>query len=171
MARFAYYKRLSRSRQNTYRRSDEIETIALPKEHGLDQLASDLAADDRKRVTGLCGELVAGICASLEAPPVAIRVLARRPSNGWEELHGLYQPEDGAGTARITVWMRTAKRRQVVAFRTFLRTLLHELCHHLDYEHLALDESFHTEGFYKRESSLFRQLVHDAQRVTRATAR
>ena len=55
--------------------------------------------------------------------------------------------------------MRTAQRQQVVAFKSFLRTLLHELCHHLDYEHLALDDSFHTEGFYQRESSLFHQIV------------
>ncbi len=47
----------------------------------------------------------------------------------------------------------------MVAFRTFVRTLLHELCHHLDYELLKLDDSFHTEGFFKRESSLFKQLV------------
>ena len=37
--------------------------------------------------------------------------------------------------------------------------LLHELCHHLDYELLDLEESFHTEGFYKRESNLFHQLM------------
>ena len=46
-----------------------------------------------------------------------------------------------------------------MAFRTFLRTLLHEVGHHLDYEHLRLADSFHTEGFFKRESSLFYQLV------------
>jgi hypothetical protein len=59
--------------------------------------------------------------------------------------------------------MRTVKHRRVVAFRSFLRTLLHELCHHLDYELYKLSDSFHTEGFYKRESSLFHQLVtaHD----------
>jgi hypothetical protein len=55
--------------------------------------------------------------------------------------------------------MRTVRHRRVVAFRTFLRTLLHELCHHLDYVHLGLADSYHTEGFFKRESSLFRQLV------------
>ena len=55
--------------------------------------------------------------------------------------------------------MRTAQHKRVVAFRTFLRTLLHELCHHLDYELLKLEDSFHTEGFFKRESSLFKQLV------------
>ncbi len=55
--------------------------------------------------------------------------------------------------------MRTAQRRQVVAFRTFLRTFLHEVCHHLDYELFGLRESYHTQGFFKRESSLYRQLV------------
>jgi hypothetical protein len=59
----------------------------------------------------------------------------------------------------ITVWMRTAAKKHVVAFKTFLRTVLHEICHHLDYELYGLEESFHTEGFFKRESSLFHQTV------------
>ncbi len=54
--------------------------------------------------------------------------------------------------------MLTAKRGQVVAFKTFLRTLLHEICHHLDYTLLDLPDSFHSRGFYKRESSLFHQI-------------
>jgi hypothetical protein len=40
-----------------------------------------------------------------------------------------------------------------------VRTLLHEICHHLDYEFYNFPETFHTEGFYNRESSLFHQLV------------
>ena len=87
--------------------------------------------------------------------------MAVRPHNDWEELQGYYSPARAKKAARITLWMRTARRRQVVAFRSFLRTLLHELCHHLDYELLGLEESFHTEGFYRRESSLFHQLVAD----------
>jgi hypothetical protein len=55
--------------------------------------------------------------------------------------------------------MRTARQARVVAFRTFLRTLLHEIGHHLDYTHLKLAESFHTGGFFRRESSLFHQLI------------
>ena len=147
MARFTYYRRLSRARQTIYRRSDEIERILLPPDHGLDSRAADLSAalsaEDRGLVTSICHDLVVGICTCLDASPVSVRVLAKRPSNDREELHGLYQPEDGGELAQITVWMRTAKRLQVVAFRTFLRTLLHELCHHLDYEYLKLDESFH----------------------------
>jgi len=61
--------------------------------------------------------------------------------------------------------MRTARQKRVVAFRTYLRTLLHEVGHHVDYAGLRLADSFHTEGFYKRESSLFYQLVPDGRRA------
>src|SRR6185503_11830207 len=89
------------------------------------------------------------------------------PHAKWGELHGLYTAERGK-TPVIQLWMRTAKQRRVVAFRTYLRTLLHEVGHHLDYALLRLRDSYHTEGFYKRESSLFKQLVADARgpRVT-----
>ena len=85
--------------------------------------------------------------------------MAARPSRSWGELHGLYEPPEGAALALVTLWMRTSHHKKVVAFRTFLRTLLHELCHHIDYELLKLEDSFHTEGFFKRESSLFKQLL------------
>lgn len=94
----------------------------------------------------------------LRVRPARIEVLAARPRSDWGELHGLYTP-DPARPPRIQLWMRTAQHKRVVAFRTFLRTLLHELGHHLDYEHLRLAESFHTEGFFRRESSLFKQLT------------
>ena len=55
--------------------------------------------------------------------------------------------------------MRTAAKQQVVAFKTFLRTVVHEVGHHLDYELLKLEETFHTDGFYKRESSLANALL------------
>jgi hypothetical protein len=71
----------------------------------------------------------------------------------------------------IRIWMRTAQHKRVVAFRTFVRTLVHELCHHLDYELLKLDDSFHTEGFFRRESSLFKQLVPAADRMKRSAGR
>ena len=87
-----------------------------------------------------------------------VEVLAVRPSADWGELHGLYTREAGR-TPRIQLWMRTAHHKRLVAFRTFLRTLLHEVGHHVDYERLELADSFHTEGFFRRESSLFHQLV------------
>jgi hypothetical protein len=99
-----------------------------------------------------------GITESLGVEPVEVGVLAIRPKLRDAELHGLYTREDGR-PPRIRVWMRTVSYKRVVAFKTFLRTLLHEICHHLDYTHLRLADSYHTQGFFKRESSLMYQLV------------
>ena len=160
---FAYYSRLTRSQQRIYRRSDEITTIPLPQATPLHPLVEELAEalkhEDRRRIEAVSQDLTSALTTRLKVPPVQVEVLAARPSKDWGELHGLYTPAEGRTAAHIALWMRTAKHRRVVAFRTFLRTLLHELCHHLDYELLDLEESFHTEGFYKRESKLFHQLV------------
>jgi hypothetical protein len=104
--------------------------------------------------------LIRGLLEMLRLPPVRVEVLAARPHARWGELHGLYTAEPGRAP-KIQLWMRTAKQKRVVAFRTYLRTLLHEVGHHVDYMGLRLAESYHTEGFYKRESSLFHQLVTD----------
>ena len=85
-------------------------------------------------------------------------MLSARPTGSYGELHGLYEPRGEHG-GRVTVWMRTAAHRRVVAFRSFLRTLVHELLHHLDYELLGLEETFHTEGFFRRESDLVHQIL------------
>ncbi len=160
---FNYYHRLGKRQKAIYRKSDSIERIDLNEP----ELNSDLIlsledvliAEDRKQTEKLSHSLVNSILSDLKVVPVQVRVLSARPSNNWGELHGLYEPIDGNTKARITVWMRTARHKKVVAFRTYLRTLLHELCHHLDYEYLTLADSFHTEGFFNRESSLFKQLV------------
>lgn len=160
---FAYYERLTRAQQRVYRQSDEVTVIRLPQAGVLaplvDGLAQALAREDRAGTQAAADRLLAGIAADPKVAPLRAEVLAVRPSRNWGELHGLYTPAAQGRPARATVWMRTAQRRQVVKFRTFLRTLLHELCHHLDYELLELADSFHTEGFYKRESSLLRQLL------------
>jgi hypothetical protein len=160
---FAYYQRLTRAQQRVYRQSDEITVIRLHGAEGLhplvDGMADALTKEDRLAAQAMADRLLAATTASLGVPLLRAQVLAIRPSRSWGELHGLYTPEEGGRPSRATVWMRTAQRRQVVKFRTFLRTLLHELCHHLDYELLRLPDSFHTEGFYKRESSLLRQLL------------
>ncbi|MFB3144975.1 MAG: hypothetical protein ACE10F_10435 [Candidatus Methylomirabilales bacterium] len=162
---FAYYNRLTRAQQRIYQKSDEIRAILLPQAERLhplvEELAQALEREDRRKTQAVSQEIVSGLSKRLKVPPVEVEVLAKRPSRSWGELHGLYTPAEGRTPAQVTLWMRTAQRRQVVAFRTFLRTLLHELCHHFDYELLGLEESFHTEGFYKRESSLFHQLVRN----------
>ena len=101
-------------------------------------------------------------------PPLRVQVKATRPSDTRGELHGLY--ESTGRKQVISVWMLTAKRGQAVKYRTFLRTLVHEMGHHLDYQLLRLGDSFHTDGFFKRESSLVRQLLAAATRAAPAPA-
>ena len=160
---YAYFARLSRANKAIYRQSDAIEGIALNDAASLRphvrRLETALAAENRAGVEAAVRPLCDALIADVGAAKLTIKVLAVRPSHDWGELHGLYEPAEGRRRARITVWMRTARHKKIVAFRTFLRTILHEICHHLDYELLGLDDSFHTEGFFKRESSLFRQLV------------
>ena len=164
---FSYYKKLSATDKRIYTASDRIEGLELPDPAVLrplmPPLEAALKADARPAVEGICVRLASGLVAQLAIRPVNLKVLAVRPSNDYGELHGLYEGAEGRlRTARITLWMRTAQKKQPVAFRSFLRTFLHEMCHHFDYEHLKLGDSFHTEGFYKRESSLFHQLLPDA---------
>jgi hypothetical protein len=46
----------------------------------------------------------------------------------------------------IRVWMRTAVRKQVTSFGTFLSTICHEFCPHLDFQHFGFRDSWHTRG-------------------------
>ena len=160
---FDYYHRLSKKQQSVYRQSDAIEAVPLPQPDRLYDTVIDiklaLEDEDRVRIQRGSNLLAREISTQLDLPRVEVKVLARRPSHDWGELHGLYEPADEGKRARITVWMRTAKRKQVVAFKTYLRTVLHEIGHHLDYEYFRLPESFHTEGFYKRENDLFHKLT------------
>jgi hypothetical protein len=157
-----YYRRLSPKDKAIYRKSAALTDVPLPDASACRPLAraleEALSAGERIAVERAAQRLVSRIAHQLETEPVTVRVMARRPRSQSSELHGLYTREEGR-RAVIQVWMRTAHHRRVAAFRTFLRTLLHEVCHHLDYAHFALADSFHTEGFFRRESSLMRQLV------------
>ena len=160
---FAYYDRLSPARQRIYRQSDAIQSLELPAGAAtgdyVARIRASLAADNRAQVQSACQALIDALVAGYRVQKIRVRVLAQRPADEGGELHGLYEPDDPPKPAHITVWMRTAARKDVVAFKTFLRTLIHELCHHLDYELHKLPETFHTEGFYKRESSLTSALL------------
>jgi len=166
--RFAYYDRLTPADRRVYRQSDAITSLRLPGAAALGEpvgaLAAALEGEDRAAVQAAAQRLFSALTRAFGVPPCRVEVLSARPHGRWGELQGLYTTRRGARPATVELWMRTARQRRVVAFRTFLRTLLHELGHHLDYEHLRLADSFHTEGFYKRESSVFHQLLPEPGR-------
>ena len=163
------------AQRRAFERSNAVGKIDLdptPKlREAVAALPAALAAEQRHRVAVLSQTIVNQICRGLGVRTVEVRVRGIRPSDRRGELHGLYTQYAADGPAQprttIEVWMRTAKRNQAVAFRTFLRTLLHEVCHHLDYTYFHFRESYHTDGFYRRESSLFRRLVTPAEKPKR----
>jgi hypothetical protein len=167
--RFPYYQRLNARDRAIYRASDALTGVPLAADR-LDALrgltaaiAPALASDEPRRVRATAAALVRALCGQLGLRTPELRVLHTRPrAADASELHGLYTTGEAARPI-IRVWMRTAAKRRTVAFRTFVRTLLHEVCHHLDFELYDLPESFHTRGFFQRESSLVRQLLPAAQ--------
>lgn len=160
--KFGYYRKLSAAQKRVYDTSDSITEIKLPQvsRFGLciHDLGRALKVENKSGVQKAAQRLASGLCEVFGVPAVEINVLAKRPSRNWGELHGLYEVERGS-RPKITVWMRTAQRKQVVAFKTFLRTVIHECMHHMDYALFKLADSFHTEGFYKRESGLVKVLI------------
>jgi hypothetical protein len=166
---FSYFSRLSVSAKRVYLASDGIREVALPNAQMLQPLLpllrEALLKDDHRAVSAAADALVLGITKLMRVPEVSVVVLAERPRRRGSELHGLYTVAPGR-KPQIKVWMRTAALGKVVAFKTFLRTLLHEVLHHLDYSHYKLKDSFHTAGFYSRESSLVRKLMGDMSKAT-----
>ncbi len=164
----AYYRRFNKTQKTIARKSDALNPIAIKNRQDfpvcLQQLEAHLKMGNVALVERSSQQIVDAICqplrcGNMRVSSARVHVLEQRPHDDYGELHGLYEPVDHARIrARLYVWMKTAKRQQVVAYKTFLRTLIHELCHHLDYEYYQLDDSLHTQGFFQRESSLFKQL-------------
>ncbi len=163
----AYFYRLSPARQRTYLKSDAIERLPfVPDTTTLDSagnLMRALETGARPAVNDATGVLVADLCRRFAVPTVRIEVRDVRPRNTRGELHGIFFTRPPS----IVLWMRTAQRHDVVKPKTFLRTLLHEVGHYLDYALLKLDDSFHTGGFFKRESFLVRALDPSAKPAAR----
>lgn len=171
--------RLSRTQRVSYDRSDALSAIPLRVSPRLTRaiallpvaLSGEYAdeAERRRKVVKVVQVICDEICRALRVDSPRVLVKGVRPIQDRAEYHGLYVSE--GQTHEITLWMYTAKRKQVVAPRTLLRTLVHEVVHHLDFTVFALEESFHTEGFFKRESSLVRQLERAPANAARAAQR
>jgi len=139
--------------------SDLLQTLPLPKTDELPTIAGAIAmamkADNVRQVIRSCDEFLKAASAFYRVPRCTVRVLAARPLRVRErsriELFGDYHPD----TKAIRVWMRTAIRKDITSFGTFLSTLCHEFCHHLDFHRFGFRNSWHTRGFYQRTAMLY----------------
>lgn len=170
--RFAYYARLSAADKATYRKSDAIAEVPLTDLATLTPLVRGievaLFSGKRVRVAKVATAFIDAFLDQLGAPRVKVHVREVRPDLDDAELHGLYTFATEEDPPKLEVWMRTRAHEQVVKFRTFLRTIVHELLHHLDVTMFGMDDSFHTEGFFRRESKIVRTLLNEPKKAPRA---
>jgi hypothetical protein len=170
----SWFPRLPVGAQRIYLKSDAIDRLDLTANETARELAralmlalqSGAATVVERRAQLLIDEL----CRLAALSRVEIQVRNVRPRDTRGELHGLFYPRRPRSAATIksssavdsgsliVLWMRTAQRHDVVKPRTFIRTLMHEFAHYLDYAQLRLGDSPHTSGFFKRESFLMRAL-------------
>lgn len=140
-------------------KSDENRALAVPPDDRLQSLCVSLEevlkSGEIPPVHRLCEKFLNRAADFYKVERLPVRVLAARPvrsRNGWDmEYFGDYHPD----TMLIRVWMRTAVRKRVTSYGTFLSTLTHEFCHHLDYKLFHYRDSWHTRGFYERAAVLY----------------
>ena len=147
------------SNRTGFLESDRIRTLDLPQDGRLPAIAKSIesamktgkSADVRRA----CAEFLAETSGFYGTPICGVRVLAAWPlrvrENWTTELFGDYKPE----TMLIRLWIWTAVRKEITSFGTFLSTLCHEFCHHLDYQHFGFRDSWHTRAFYERTAALY----------------
>lgn len=142
-----------------YMRSDSMRSIALPSGNELRELAAELKdamkTDDRKAVQSASAALLNQLASAFEVEPPPLKVLNARPRRVTEsyatETFGDYDFE----STQIRLWMRTAVQKKTTSYGTYLSTLCHEFCHHLDVAGLNLPHTYHTRGFYERSGILY----------------
>jgi hypothetical protein len=145
---------------NQFLASERLTSIELPSSSEFQKLAQDIERvmtdGAREQVRRACADFLASAAAFYGIRTPEVRALAARPlrvrEGGWQtELFGDYSLND----AHIRIWTRTAVRKQVTSFGTFLSTLCHEFCHHLDCRKFGFSSSPHTLGFYERAALLY----------------
>ncbi len=139
--------------------SDRVKSLDVPQNGTFLEIAkrldSAMKSDRIADVRSACTEFLATASDFYEVPTCTVRVLTARPlrtrERGTFELFGDYTPD----SMLIRVWMRTAVRKEVTSFGTFLRPLAHGCCPHLDFKKFGFADSWNTRGFYERAGMLY----------------
>ena len=120
-----------------------------------------IASTSAKEREALGQKLLDEICRSLKIPRARLRVFAERQPHKLRggklayKLYGVYRCD----SAVIEIANLTSIRKQVVAGKTFLDTLIHELMHHIDRKFLRIPSTPHSPGFYARIEDLKTKLM------------
>ena len=143
--------------RKSFEESDRLNTLRLPPDDTLRRIANAIEGAIKtgrvKEVLRVSREFLDATADFYQVKHCDLQVLAARPLRVRErsatELFGDYNPN----TILIRVWMKTAIRKEITSFGTFLATLCHEFCHHLDFQRFP--DSWHTRRFYERTALLY----------------
>ena len=122
------------------------------------KLIASASAHERE---ALGQKLLDNICRALKISRTRLRVSDERQPHKLRggklayKLYGVYYCEN----AVIEIANLTSIREQVVAGKTFLDTLIHELMHHIDRKFLRIPSTPHSPGFYARIEDLKAKLM------------
>ena len=122
------------------------------------RLIASTSAHERE---ALGQKLLDNICRALKISRTRLRVSDERQPHKLRggklayKLYGVYYCEN----AVIEIANLTSIRKQVVAGKTFLDTLIHELMHHIDRKFLRIPSTPHSPGFYERIEDLKAKLM------------
>jgi hypothetical protein len=156
-------KTFTRAEKKAYEISNRLDSVDFQVTPSMRRKVGDLAvwlaAGDKSKVRGATQAVIGLLCAAARVPAARLSLRDRahaefRGDKMVVRLYGVCAP-DGS----ITLSFRTAVRRKVFAFKTYLNTLTHEFMHHYDHQRLKLGASFHTRGFYQRVRELVAELV------------
>lgn len=156
-------KNFTRAEKKSYEISNRVLSVDFRVTPAMRQKVGDLAiwlaAGDKSKVRGATQAVIGLLCEAARVPQTRFELLESAPAQfrgdkAVVKLYGLCAPD---GT--ISLAFRTAVRRQVIAFKTYLNTLAHEFMHYYDARRLELDASFHTRGFYERVRHLVGRLA------------
>ena len=138
-----------------FKRSNKIPALEYQPASRDRELTSILIASTSASEREALGQkLLDNICRSLRIPRTRLRVFEERQPHKLRggklayKLYGVYYCEN----ATIEIANLTSIRKQVVAGKTFLDTLIHELMHHIDRKFLRIPSTPHSPRLSTRAS-------------------
>lgn len=149
----------ARKQKTEYLRSESMNNLELPPPEPLRtyalQLKAGLENENKAAILAASKLLLNELSDVYAVKKPKVKVLSVRPqevTGEWVfQTFGDYDTE----TAVIRLWMRTAVQKKTSSYGTFLSTLVHEFCHHMDVVALDMPNTFHTRGFYERVAELY----------------
>jgi hypothetical protein len=154
-----FMRSASALKRSSYRKSQALEAPGFTlNAHCLETartLHDAMNDHDELAISRASQQFVTALCKASRVPDKIVTVAGKRQQRGRGEIHGLCEMN-----GRITIYLYTAKRGLMVAFKTYLKTLIHEFMHHYDWKGLKI-QSMHTAGFYKRVNHVYKHVLAD----------